>query len=81
MTELDWTLIIGYSRHEAEEYLVEEGVDYTIIPTAPPGESWDRITEGRYSEDVRVVGVRSRNGQVEVICATLDWSIQDVRRK
>ena len=70
MTQIDWTLLIGYPLEEAEEYLAEEQTAYRVVMSAPP-----KKTVTADDVEIRVIGVRWAQEQVELICCRSDWSI------
>ncbi len=65
---IDWTLLVGYSREEAEEVLQEEQVNYEVIITSPPRKKADE-------DDLRVIAVQTLEDKVRLICASPDWSV------
>jgi len=64
---VDWVLLVGYSREEAEEVLKEEAVDYEMIVTCPPRKAAD-------PDDLRVIAVQS-NDKLRLVLGTPDWSV------
>ncbi len=72
MSSIDWQLIIGYEWPDAENYLQEEGADYSMSVTKPPR----KCSASGEEEELRVIAVRSDDeGHVQVICAATDWTI------
>jgi hypothetical protein len=67
LDSVDWTLLVGYSREEAEEILQEEAVSYEIVVTAPPRKTAD-------PEELRVIAVQT-NDKLRLIVGTPDWSV------
>ncbi len=64
---VDWVLLVGYSREEAEEVLKEEEMDYEIVITTPPRKAADE-------DDLRVIAVQT-NDKLRLILGTPDWSV------
>ena len=72
MNDIDWQLIIGYEWSDAEEYLNEEGVAFTVSTTKPPRK--DVVSDG--SGEMRVIAVRrTQTEQLDVVCALSDWTV------
>lgn len=65
---VDWTLLVGYSREEAEEVLQEEEVNWEVVITSPPRKQADE-------EELRVIAVQVLESKVRLICASPDWSV------
>lgn len=65
---VDWTLLVGYSREEAEEVLQEEEVNWEVVITSPPRKQADE-------EELRVIAVQVLEIKVRLICASPDWSV------
>lgn|GEM_PF-2887962 len=64
---VDWALLIGYSREEAEEILQEENVGHEVVVTSPPRKAADE-------DDLRVIAVQTGD-KLRVIVSTPDWSV------
>lgn|GEM_PF-709139 len=76
MSNIDWTLIIGYPVAEAIEYLKEEQQPYRIVVTRSIGEHEVAVDYDIENEDLRIIGVRPASDCLELICAMSNWSVR-----